>query len=391
MRRLLVTFFTAVVAIVTIVAVTSCEQAADTSDNEKTDAAENAKKEPFRPYEYNEVPSLKKLIFSDGFTKYVTKQPYLLGYSYEGDYVATVVYDKQKEGFLVGITHTVRNQVVYEGFVPNKEQLTSGDQVSIDLLSTAQESLDMGYRIKVPPVHTMQQQPIFEQQGEGGSVYQFQIEAKKDDTFRIVVSDEEEQRWVVVNDPAPLEKGRHIADQYMLAIHPQIADRVNIMVYTTKKGEPVTPYVYTVNTALLKANTSEQRVEKTLKEWLDHPAIVYRYPSSANSLSLLAVDGEAKPVSDGSPLYSGRVKQFVLLDQKGELVVRADRGGIFNKKKDTLSGKLTDGQYEVVLVPSSVPGEAELLVVDVFDGKEQLTQTLQWRWDGEKRTFQLIK
>lgn len=354
------------------------------------DEAAEEQSEPFRPYEYREVPALKTLIFADGFEAYTSEQPYLLGYSYDGDYMATVIYDAAQEGYIVEVTDTLTNRPAYEAFVPDAERILKGDQVSIDLLTAAQESLDMGYRIKVAPVVNEQESRVFEQRGVENNVYRFQMGVENGKLFRITVSDEDNYTWFVVNDRAPLNTEQTFIHKYTWAIHPQVPDRVNVMVYTVKKGQPVTPYVYTVNTAALDKSLSEQTLKKLLKEWLENPKIAYRYPSTANARSVLAVEAEGEEEGNGSPLYSGKVTQFVLLDQKGNMVVHGNESGVFDKEDETVSDAGEVHHYEITLVPGSTTGNAELLVVDAFDGNETLLQTLEWVWSDKKSGFQLV-
>lgn len=361
----------------------------ETDHNDVVDGG-TPRKERFRPYEYTGVPTLKRLIFSDDFQAYTLEKPYLLGYSYEGNYVATVVYDAAKEGYLVEVIDTLTSQTAYEAYVPNVERLTNGDQVNIDLLTTAQESLDMGYRIKVAPVVTVEKRKHYTVPGKGDS-YTFQVDDEKDGVFRVTVRDEDENEWVVVSDPAPVQKGREFIQEYTWAVHPQVTDRVNIMVYTKQKGQTVTPYVYTVNTAILDKKLSEQALESTLSKWLDDPNVVYRYPSAVNAISVLAVGGKGEKRESTSPLYAGRVQQFVLLDPKGDVIIHAGEKGVFDKGEQLLSETKPVKHYDVTLVPGVSGSEADLFVVDIFDENGHLRQTLEWRWDAKKRLFQLIR
>lgn len=348
--------------------------------------------EPFRPYEYEEVPALKELIFAEGFKSYTAKQPYLLGYSYEGDYLATMYYDGDQEGYIVEVTDTLANRVTYEAFAPEAERLMKGDQVSIDLLNTAQESLDMGYRIKVPPVVHEQQDGAFEQRGSKNEVYRFRMSVEEDGSlFRIAVHDEKDRTWYVINDRAPFETDERLAHHYTWAIHPQVPDRVHVMVYTTLEDKAVTPYVYTVDTSALDRRLTEQRLAETVSEWLPNAKIVYRYPSTANVRSVLAVEAEGEEEEADAPLYAGRVQRFVLLDHEGEPFVLADEEGVFDDEERQTTHAENFDHYEIMLLPNMSTGDAELFVVDGYNEEGELVQTLEWEWSEEKNGFHLIR
>lgn len=347
--------------------------------------------EPFRPYDYAEVPELKMLIFAEGFKEYTSEQPYLLGYSYEGNYIATIIYDANQEGYIVEVTDTFTNHVAYEAFVPEADRILEGDQVSVDLLTTAQESLDMGYRIKVAPIVNEQEGRVFEQRGAENEVFHFRMSVVEGKLFRITVRDERDRTWLVVNDRAPFNPDREFVQKYTWAIHPQVPDRVNVMVYTTHKDQPVKPYVYTVNTAALDEQMSEKSLHKTLSEWLEEPKIVYRYPSTDNALSILAVETEDEAEKADAPLYAGRVTQFVLLGQNGDMMVHATGEGVFNSKDELISSAGEASHYNIALVPGPVTAEAELFVVDVYNRDNEIVQTLEWKWSVKKRAFELIK
>lgn len=357
-----------------------------TDDNDTAD-----EDEPFHPYEDVDVPQLKTLIFAEGFKEYTTEQPYLLGYSYDGDYVATIIYDNNQEGYIVEVTDTLVNRIVYEAFVPDADRILKGEQVSIDLLSTAQESLDMGYRIKVAPVVNEQTDGSFEQRGAEKEVYNFQMSVVEDKWFRIIVRDEKDHTWFVVDDPSPLNSEQTFMHHYTWAIHPQVPDRVNVMVYTAKKGQPVTPYVYTVNTSVLDRQMSEQGMQKTLSEWLDQPKIVYRLPSTANARAVLAVGSEGEKSKDASPLYTGNVTQFALLDREGKMLIHANDSGVYDAKDQKLDQNGEPLHFEVMLLPGTNKRDAELFVVDVYGQDNDLLQTLEWEWSDQKGKFQYIQ
>lgn len=356
-----------------------------------SDEAAEEESDPFRPYGYTEVPELKQLIFSEGFKQYTTEKPYLLGFSYDGDYVATIIYDHHQQGYIVEVTDTVTNHVTYEAYVPDEERILKGEQVSVDLLQTAQESLNMGYRIKVTPIINEQKEDVFEQQGRNNDTYRFQMSVEDGKFFRISVRDEEDHTWLVVNDRTPLASKQQLIHTYTWAIHPRVPDRVNIMVYTEQEERAIKPYIYTVNTALLERQMSEEALKETLSEWLKEPKIVYRYPSTANVHSVLAVETEGEEENHGSPLYAGTVSQFVLLDHEGNKLAHADAEGVYDEEDETLSSPGDSLYYDVVLVPGMEKKEAELFVVDVYSEGDQLLQTLEWKWSERRGKFQFIQ
>ncbi len=133
-------------ALIALMGLMGCKE----TDTQKTMQQEKDARISFQPYSDIEVPRLKELIQRKGFKQYVSKQPYILGYSYDGTYLALIINEKKTEAFRIEIYHTGQNRIVATAYVP-----APGSEVSQDTsareeqLQATQEAIDMGFQIKV--------------------------------------------------------------------------------------------------------------------------------------------------------------------------------------------------------------------------------------------------
>lgn len=138
------------------------------------------------------VPRLRSLVGQDEFKKYIKDSPYLLGYSYDGTYVAVMVYDPKAKAYRINLFHTGRQKSEETVYAPLKQpsQQTEASESSVkhpnaqeELLSLTQEILDLGYQIKVPS--SPREVPVNESIAVKGEK-PWEISIKQDDRFAVL-------------------------------------------------------------------------------------------------------------------------------------------------------------------------------------------------------------
>ena len=102
------------ITLIVLISLLGCED----MDAQKTMQPKKDEDISFQPYSDIEVPRIKELIQRKGFKQYVSEQPYILGYSYDGTYMALIVNEKKQEAFRIEIHHTGQNRIVATAYAP---------------------------------------------------------------------------------------------------------------------------------------------------------------------------------------------------------------------------------------------------------------------------------
>jgi hypothetical protein len=346
----------------------------------------------FHPYTEGEVPRLKDLIQRRGFHDFVKKQPYVLGYSYDGTYLAVILYEKRAQSYRIEIVHTDVQRVEETLYAPVKES-KSGEAKSKsegdrdELLQVAQETLDMGYRIKVPvkPVNIRLNQS---QQTEGPWAITPQYHGRQ---FQLWVN-KENQRWLwfeqPLTSPEPLSS-------VWLSVSPSDKGKWTVILPYGKTEDKHT-VVSTVDVRMLKENWSEKRLMKQASHWLKGKArIAWRGKLSPDGPHLLlAATGSDKeesrtlPSSDGV-LYQADVDRFILMNTYGEVLFRGNEAGLVKKERVWVDPSIPAGpkvRYRLLLTQGlSKGGQPEqVLTVDQWLGKSRMVRSYQLRWNPKE-------
>ncbi|MFC4076988.1 hypothetical protein [Salinithrix halophila] len=369
-------------------------------DRSHASERENGEKKSssFHPYQEVVVPRLKELVSTKGFRKYVSKAPYILGASYDGTYLATVVYEKKAGAYRIGVYHTEENRLEEAVYAPVSERISGekGKRESDDaeeMLRLSQETLDLGYRIKVP-LHPQK------------SSLKRSVAGDKDGKWQLVLDHQEKgvsltvkgkrDRWHVWQ--TPLEEGERIGAGWLLTELPGSQGRWTAVAYAKRQDGEVIPLVHTVDRSTLAPSWSESHLRDQTERLLGpHARIVYWGNSTSRGPdSLLAVRGESDVLQtrDGTP-YRGTVSRFILFDGKGKVWFRGNSAGLVRDEKVLVDPGIPRGKelrYRVILsCRESGDGQEErILTVDQLDGRDQLIRTYELAWDPDDQRFHLI-
>lgn len=351
----------------------------------------------FHPYSDVTVPKLKDLIRRKGFRLYTDQKPYLLGYSYDGIYMATVLYDPEVKFYRIDIHHTVENRLEETVYVPRGEELDMAVEKGSaseeeELLKGAQETLDMGYRIQVPV--RPQEYSIQQKAQTGMGNWRVYPDIKRD---RVLWQAEEgRNRWSVTS--LILNKGDRMKPYWLLATPPGSKGKWTLVANrkSGKNGRQV--FVYTVDSSRLPMDWSEKHIQKRLKEWIGGKReVVFQgdWTKKGPECMLVVRDAVYSRIDpQGGIGYKGEVKGFILIDSFGNVQYRGNTAGLVYKEKvrlDPTIPKSDETHYRMLLtVGRNKSGSKERnLTVDQLDKEDQVVRTYEWKWNEEQGEFQL--
>ncbi|OYD08980.1 hypothetical protein [Paludifilum halophilum] len=360
-----------------------------------TRSSEKAEKK-FQPYSDPVVPKMKDLIRRKGFLAYTSKTPYLLGFSYDGTYLATIVYDKKAKAYRIDIHHTGNNRVEGTVYAPRGEQLSeSRDSSSAEeeLLKGTQETLDMGYQIKVPvkPREYSLNQTV----NMNNKDWAVQLIGKKGAVIH--AEDDQGHRWRV--SKAPLKSGEKLSSRWLFVIPPTLPEKGSVIAFAHRKEKGLRPLVYTVDTSLLRPDWSEKALSRRVNKYLrGDTQVVYRgMLTDQGPDSVLAVrDAIASSVGPREGVrYRGDVCGFILFDAEGEVLYRGNTAGLVYREQvlsDPSIPKDPETHYRLLLtVQTTDDGNQErVLTVDQLNGEDRIVRTYELLWNEKDQQFEQV-
>ncbi|MDR6227460.1 hypothetical protein [Desmospora profundinema] len=354
------------------------------------------KVEEFQPYQDSSVPNLQNLITRPGFRQYTSQKPYLLGYSHDGAYLATIVFEKKANAYRIDIFHVGNNSLVDTVYAPvDIGRMENGDSTEAEMLQTTQETLDWGYRIKVPvrPHET----PIHHQIRTGGEE-SWIFHLKQEDGGISLTAEGKEERWQVHH--YPLRDGERIRPQWAVASFPE-TDRGpwSLVVATYRPDRGLTAMVQSVDVEKLAPAWSEAQLKKRIREGLGEEAqIVYRghLTDDGPDLVLAVLGSEKRDVSIVNGVhYQGTVSQFILLDADGTVYFRGNAAGLVENEQVRVDSHLPwdeSGRFRLMLNEKETgDGKRRLLTIDQINGEGRLARTYEFQWSPESGRFERIK
>lgn len=345
----------------------------------------------FQPYSDIEVPRIKELIQRKGFKQYVSEQPYILGYSYDGTYMALIVNEKKQEAFRIEIHHTGQNRIVATAYAP-----VPGSEISQDIsaqeeqLQATQEAIDMGFQIKVQ----VEPERLVPNKKKKPKHSPWFLTALWDgSTYKLVGEDSLGNKWQLMEEIIDDNKAE-FSTEVQLFSHPQFPKRQTAVAAVNDPETGLHPIVFTVNTDKWDKSWSDRELKKVLKKWLPsgNEKVVYRGRSgNGNPDSLLAVAGEEKSVKSGSNLlYRGKVQQFVLLSSEQKARIHGSEDGLFYREKPISPKSRQVESYGLLLIERNRNVQERFLIIDELDSSGEVIQTHEWVWNVEDKEFRLV-
>lgn len=354
-----------------------------------------AKTQAFNPYVSTEVPQLKKLILQPGFQDFVAEQPYILGYSYDGVYLAVILFDHQAEAYRMEIHHTLKNEIITTLYLPlqqhlkEKSSLFYSQNEAEEHLEAIQETVDLGYRIKIPaqPVPFLLNQKT--RLDPNISWWLHPVTTSHE--YRLMIGNSVGNRWQLLQNTLPHPvKWQPIIYVTSFPRHPSMW--TVIAVAQDKKGS-VQLLIHSLDTQRLTKAWSEDELKRKAKGLLPQQGeIVYRsLHAPAQPPWYLVVSGlRQKKVNHDSLLFQAKVNRFVLMDEQGNPLIEGKRSGVYHENQPIDPGKKKGAQYQISLFAKEHERKPYLLIADHLDHQGRLLRTTEWIWDEKKQFFQLL-
>ncbi|PTX49154.1 hypothetical protein C8P63_14211 [Melghirimyces profundicolus] len=355
---------------------------------------------PVQPGLRGEVPRLEELIGQKGLKEYTLKRPYLLGYSYDGTYMATVVYDKEADAYRIDLFHTAshrREETVYapaeiSTSVKSATLETGSKSAEEELLSLTQETLDLGYRIKVPLVY---REYFLQQKIRTQGDQNLELSLRREGRAAVLNASDGKNRWRLTR--FQLREGEKLADRWMISSPPSPGNKWTVVASARSTEGRLRPLVHTLDTALLSKSWAEKRLQERVKTVLGNGArIVFREETTDDGgpETLLAVRGE-KPFLSGSPegvRYAAAVDRFVILDGERKVRFRGNSAGLVRDEKIRLDPSLPEdrkSRFRLLLTVGEQNGEpVRVLTVDQLTFRGEVVRTYELIWNHEKKAFE---
>lgn len=363
---------------------------------------EEKKSESFRPYSDPVVPRLKELMGRKGFKRYTMARPYLLGYSYDGTFAATVVYEPRAQAYRIDLFHTGTHKLEESVYAPdeiaNQNASSSVNRDSSrneeeELLALTQETLDLGYRVKVPSTpRNFFTGLAIRTPGEKSLKFTVKQEARE----VILGVEQDGDRWELTR--FPLGKGERLASRWMVSSPPSPGQKWTVVASVQSPGHGLRPLVYTLDASFLTPDWTEARLQERLKAVLGKGSrIVFRGETASHKgpeVFLAVQGGESFTFRSGEGVgFSGTADRFVILDPKGQVLLRGNAAGLVRDEQVLLEPSIPkDSGTRFRLLLSEKEGKQgkslRMLTVDQLNGQGRTVKTYELHWHPKKKKFQ---
>ncbi|MCS1350121.1 hypothetical protein NXZ84_00820 [Mechercharimyces sp. CAU 1602] len=356
----------------------------------KASEEESEKVKVFSPYQEQTVPQLVELVSREGFLAYADKKPYLLGYSYDGVYLASIVHAKEEEAYRLDIHHTGLNKVIASIYIPSYTSLQyeEGHQEQIE---AAQQMIDMGFRIKVPvqPQWIKMNQSIPLVTAPGGGE---ELTVERDERYFALWMDEvssDERRklheWSVGGEAV-------VGEEALLTSYTAQKEKWTILVPLWSETGGIKLHTYTFDLKTVRTVHSEKKLQEQIDLQMQRKGkVIYRGPLRAESKhysSLIAVAEELEQGQETKMIaYQGEVREVILLGAEGKVLFKGKRNRIGSEENEVEPTYDWETSYYVSLIRTEDSGPVEQLVIDRLNGKGDVVKTYEWYWDTDKMEF----
>ncbi|BCU82663.1 hypothetical protein JIR001_24460 [Polycladomyces abyssicola] len=348
----------------------------------------------FVPYADREVPSLRSLIARKGFQQYASQHAYLLGYSYDGVFLAVMTFDREAQAYRIQLYHTVQQRIEETLYVPSAERLHATDDSqkqseAEEQLQIAQETIDMGYRIKAPakPLKWRFDQAV---RIPGPGNYLIRTDWKTP-TLSILVQDGQGRKWKLAQQDWRTSALRPASEMYVIR-HPDFPDRWTVVGASIGAQKGPEPFFCSMEIDALRPERSEQSLSRLVNTVLPGGGnIVFRGELTKRGYGVLLAVQEALPPAVREPgiVYQGIAKRFVIIDDSGRAVDQGGSNGLVHQGRILSAGQSL--YYRIVLIARNPKQKADLLLVDQLEPNGKVKRTFEWIWDESGQRFQLLQ
>lgn len=316
-------------------------------------------------YQFEDVPELNKLFVNASFIKQVifNHNPYLHGFSSDGRYAALIDFnDKNEIGYLVKIIETFTGDIVYSILIPNSDMIMESSELAL-----AQEALEKGFKIDVPPWKIPFENGLLYEYGEE-NWYIFKDE--NDGVFYIkLVNEGTKNEWLIRINKDIIKAPINI-DLFFSSGTPELIT----FVFYNAGLNPIFLHL----DGLTNRN-SLNGIEKEADRWLYGGfRFIYNQWTNINNKGFIAVSSK-----EGTGEVQNFIDQWIYLDPSGKMKWYGNSQGIFNSEVKPIQPFDRLFLYRVNLITDSSNSSLQYFIVDQLDQKtKKVIRTIEFKWDS---------
>ncbi|WP_132769414.1 hypothetical protein [Tepidibacillus fermentans] len=321
---------------------------------------------PAKNIKTTEVPKLDQLLSKPNLIEELKKKPYFIGYNSNGQYGAFLMYDSEEKAYQVQIYNSYTNHAEYSLQIPLEEPIKSNEII------LAQEALDLGYKIKIPP-------KLLDWKGKTQikfvkETWDLTIDQKNSIPELTLAEKKSKEKWSFSLKEWPEWNSSSVE----LFTHPKDSKQLTFV-----QQKPLF-----VNLSLLTNKNSNTGKLDEIDQWLYGDfQIVYDQNQTNDLKGYLAV---SKKNNEPIVLNQQTIDQWIYLDPSGKMKWYGNSKGIFNQEGKSVYKKENPFNYSIHLIYRETSNEFAYYMVDVFDKKTgRLLKTLIYQWDSKERTMKI--
>ncbi|WP_339061439.1 hypothetical protein [Tepidibacillus marianensis] len=277
------------------------------------------------------------------------------------------MFDEGENAYQLNIYDDMTNHPAYSLQIPVQDPTKSNE------LILAQEALDNGYEIKIPPNQKIWKNGLRIDVGKVG--WDIHIEQQGVKSEFIVTHKNDKERWMFSLARWP-DWNSLAMEVYTHPTHPEILTFVE-----------QAPFM--MNLSMLTSKNSSEGKQDEMDQWLYGDfEVVYDQNSSNDFKGYIAVSKKGKEPID---LVQQKIEQWVYLDNSGKMRWYGNPEGVFQSEGKPIYQKGEPFQYALHPIYRGNPEELQYMMIDVYDKNAKMLKTFLFQWDAKEKTMNLIK
>ncbi|MBA4601448.1 hypothetical protein [Thermoactinomyces mirandus] len=340
---------------------------------------------------FDQVPSVKDLLLDERVQAYLQKQPYIYGRSMDGRTLAILSYVGQKQSCRLDFYRLSTGESIQTLYLPSQAELEArmhsenGDEI-LEYIGIVQETVERGYQIKRPvkPILLVPQTRYILNKDKGWYVRPVQEEGH----FHLTIENSRGEHWTIFRQDLG-KIGPEQVFAYLLPFDENNSVWTFVVFMMGENAE--TNVVQHFDDKTLSSVPFDQELEQVcnrmLAEGKKDCRLAFRHEEQDHWY--LLVKGKQKERNDSRISYQGRVGQFLILNDKKEVLIKGTRQNLISAGKTFRFSRQFHG-YRVHLSKTGQES-AEKIVIDVLDHKQQVMQTIVLRWNDRQKQFQQME
>jgi len=321
------------------------------------------KEEPTSQTNHSIVPKIDQIVSRHNLVEELKQKPYFFGYSSTGRYGAFLMFDQDENSYQINIYDYMTNHPVYSSQIPVQDPTKSNE------LILAQEALDNGYKIIVPPIQKKWENDLLIRVGKIN--WNVRIEKQGLKSEFIFLKKGTNESWTFSLEHWPFWNPS-VMEVYTHPTHPEILSFV--------EQAPIL-----INLSMLTNNNSSKGKINEMDRWLYGDfEIVYDQNISNDFKGYLGVSKKGKePIK----LEEQKVEQWTYLDPSGKMRWYGNAEGVFQYDGKSIYQKGEGFQYIIHPIFYGNPKELHYVMVDVYDKNAKMIKTFLFHWNGNEKTM----